>query len=336
MDNNIILKVSNLQTKFKMGKKTAHAVNDVSFELKKSVILGIVGESGCGKSVTAYSILQLLPKTGYITKGKIQYFDSNGKEYILSDYGRYSREIRAIRGKDIAIIFQDPMSSLDPVYSVGSQIAENLLEHEKLSKKEAKERIIKMLKELGIPIPEKRYYDYPHQFSGGMKQRVMIATAMICNPNILIADEPTTALDVTIQAQILTLMKELRNNYGTSIIFITHNMGIIAETCDEVAVMYMGRIVEFGPLEKVFNNPLHPYTKALLKSVPVLGISKKGELESIGGNTPDVLTVFKGCEFEARCKFAGEKCQQYSPDDEIIEKGHHVRCWLFEGGNKNS
>ena len=336
MNNNIVLKVTNLQTKFKIGKRIVHAVNDISFELKKSTTLGIVGESGCGKSVTANSIMQLLPKSGYIANGKIQYFNNSGKEFVLSDFGRNSKEIRAIRGKDIAMIFQDPMSSLDPVYNIGNQIAENLMQHVKLSKKEAIKRIVNMLTELGIGNPEKRYYDYPHQFSGGMKQRVMIAIAMICNPNILIADEPTTALDVTIQAQILTLMKELQNNYGTSIILITHNMGVIAETCDKVAVMYMGRIVEFGSLEKIFNNPLHPYTKALLKSVPVLGAGKRAELKTISGSTPDASIVFDGCEFEPRCDFACKKCGQLPPIDKIMEDNQHVRCWLYEGGNKNN
>jgi len=334
-NSNIVLKVTNLQTKFHVGKRIVHAVNDVSFELKYGTTLGIVGESGCGKSVTAHSIMQLLPKAGYIANGVVRYYDKSGKERILSSFGRNSKEIRAIRGKAIAMIFQDPSSSLDPVYCIGSQIAENLFQHEKLSKKEGKLRVVNILMELGIPTPEKRYNDYPHQFSGGMKQRVMIATAMICNPDILIADEPTTALDVTIQAQILTLMKELQKNYGTSIILITHNMGIIAETCDEVAVMYMGRIVEFGSLEQIFNSPLHPYTKALLKSVPVLGVGKRAELESIRGITPDASIVFAGCEFEPRCDYACEKCKQFPPYDQTIKDNHHVRCWLYAGGNED-
>lgn len=336
MNINIILKVSNLQTKFKVGKRIVHAVNDVSFELKSGTTLGIVGESGCGKSVTAHSIIKLLPQAGRITKGKIQYFDKSGKEHVLTGYGQKSKEIRSIRGKDIAMIFQDPSSSLNPVYTIGSQIAENLLQHEEVSKRDVKKRVVDILKELGIPEAEQRYNDYPHQFSGGMKQRVMIAIAMICNPNILIADEPTTALDVTIQAQILTLMKELQKNYGTSIILITHNMGIIAETCDEVGVMYMGRIVEFGSLEQVFNTPLHPYTKALLKSVPILGIGKNEELMSIRGNTPDASIVFEGCEFESRCDFASEKCRQLPPPDKTLDANHRVRCWLYAGGIENA
>lgn len=334
--SDIVLRVKDLQTKFKVGHNIVNAVNGVSFELRKGTTLGIVGESGCGKSVTAHSIIKLLPKAGYIPCGTVQYFSNDGKEHILSDYGRDSKQIREVRGKEIAIIFQDPMSSLDPVYSIGSQIAENLLQHEKISKKEARDRIIDMLTSLGIPIPEKRYDEYPYQFSGGMKQRVMIATAMICNPNILIADEPTTALDVTIQAQILCLMKELQKTHGTSIILITHNMGVVAESCDDVAVMYMGRIVEFGSAEQIFNTPLHPYTKGLLRAVPVMGFDRDVELGSIRGSTPDAATVFSGCEFEPRCDFACEKCKNHHPKDLTLEDRHRVRCWLYCGGKDDA
>jgi ABC-type dipeptide/oligopeptide/nickel transport system ATPase component len=257
-----VLKVTDLKTQFKVGNRTVHAVNGVSFLLRRGTTLGIVGESGCGKSVTAHSILQLLPKAGSITDGRVEYVDNSGETRILSDFKRSGREMRAVRGKEIAIIFQDPMSSLDPVYSIGRQIEENLRHHEKISKKEARARIIRMLEALDIPAPDKRYDEYPFQFSGGMKQRVMIATAMICNPNILIADEPTTALDVTIQAQILALMKKLQTEYGTSIILITHNMGIVAEACDDVAVMYMGHIVEFGSLNQIFYEAAPLYERA--------------------------------------------------------------------------
>lgn len=335
MKKDVILKVDHLKTEFKVGKRTVHAVNDVCFELKRGTTLGIVGESGCGKSVTAHSVLQLLPKMGHIVGGTVEYAAAEDKVQILSSYGKKSREIRAIRGKDISMIFQDPMSTLNPVYTIGSQISENLLKHEKLTKKQARERVVKLLAELGIPIPEKRYDEYPHQFSGGMKQRVMIAIAMICNPNILIADEPTTALDVTIQAQILALMKELQKNHGTSIILITHNMGVVAEICDEVAVMYMGKVVEFGTLEQVFNNPLHPYTRALMKSVPVLGMGKHIELESIKGSTPDASSDFNHCEFEPRCELACERCLKDFPRDIMIEDNHRVRCCLYEGSENN-
>ncbi len=329
MDNNVILRVKNLQAKFKVGKRMVHAVNDVSFELKKGATLGIVGESGCGKSVTAHSIMQLLPKAGKITNGTIEYF-GGVRPVDITSYKRNSREIREIRGKDISMIFQDPMSALNPVYTVGRQIIENLSQHEKLTKHGQRARVIEMLKELGIPEPERRFDEYPHQFSGGMRQRVMIGIAMICNPNILIADEPTTALDVTIQAQILDLMKRVQKDYGTSVIMITHNMGIVAEVCDDVAVMYMGRVVEYGTLEQIFENPLHPYTKALLKSVPVLGIGKEKKLESIRGTTPDASNEFTSCEFADRCDRAMDICRQKLPVDQTMEGGHRVRCFLYE------
>jgi len=332
---NIVLRVHDLKTKFHVGKSVVHAVNGVSFELKYGSTLGIVGESGCGKSVTALSVMQLLPKAGSIAGGSVVYRDRQGREYELSRYKRTGRDIRAIRGKEIAMIFQDPMSSLNPVYKIGSQIAENLREHEKMDQKAARRRVIDMLAELGIPTPEKRYHSYPHEFSGGMRQRVMIATAMICNPNILIADEPTTALDVTIQAQILELMKDVQQKYGTSIIMITHNMGIVAETCDHVAVMYMGQIVEYGALAQIFESPLHPYTQALLQSVPVLGIGKGKELRSIRGATPDASETFAGCVYEPRCDHAREACRKSPPSNTVMSGGHRVQCWLYSGGGEN-
>ena len=334
MNKDIVLKVENLQTKFTVGKRIVHAVNDVSFELKSGSTLGVVGESGCGKSVTAHSIIQLLPKNGNITNGSVTYRTKAGKELDLTSFKRNGKSIRQIRGQEIAMIFQDPLASLDPVYKIGTQIAENLLEHENISRHEARERVVKLLSELGIPVPEKRYDDYPHQFSGGMKQRVMIATAMICNPNILIADEPTTSLDVTIQAQILNLMKEVQKEHGTSIILITHNMGIIAETCDDVVVMYMGKVVEYGTLEQVFNNSKHPYTKALLQSVPVLGIGKEAKLEPIRGTTPDASDVLEGCVFAPRCDHAMDICWKKPPSELYLEDKHRVRCWLYEKGVK--
>ena len=334
-DTNVVLSVKNLQTKFRVGKKTVHAVNDVSIDLKYGKTLGLVGESGCGKSVTALSVMQLLPKAGFIAGGSIEYKDRFGVSSDISKFKRNGKDIRAIRGKEIAMIFQDPMSSLNPVYRIGSQIAENLFLHEKINKNEARKRVIEMLAELGIPMPEERYNSYPHEFSGGMRQRVMIAMAMICNPNILIADEPTTALDVTIQAQILELMKEVQKKYGTSIILITHNMGIVAETCDDVSVMYMGNIVEYGNLEQIFNDPLHPYTKALLESVPILGIDNDEELKSIRGVTPDASEIFEGCSFEPRCDDACAICKTKPPQNVVSEDGHLVRCHLYSKGVKN-
>ena len=330
MEKDIILKVEGLKTKFHSDRKIVNAVNGVNFELERGKTLCIVGESGCGKSVTAHSVMQLLPKTGFIDDGSVLYTPEPGNTKCLTDYKRNSKEVREIRGKDIAMIFQDPMTSLNPVYTIGDQISENLLKHEKLTKEEAKKRVIAMLESLGIPEAEKRYDSYPHQFSGGMRQRVMIAIAMICNPKILIADEPTTALDVTIQAQILDLMKNMQKEFGTSVILITHNMGIVAEIADSVAVMYMGRIVEFGTIKQVFTEPKHPYTKALMRSVPVLGMPKTKELETLEGSTPDASTVFTGCEFANRCRFAKEQCFNRFPVDTVLENDHRVRCLMFE------
>ena len=330
-----ILKVEDLQTRFKVGKRTVNAVNGVTFNLKRGKTLCIVGESGCGKSVTAHSIMQLLPANGYIGGGSVKYYPTPDECIELSSLKKNARQLRSIRGKDISMIFQDPMSTLNPVYTVGDQIIENLRNHEKISKKDARARAVKWLADLGIPNPEERLNQYPHEFSGGMKQRVMIAIAMICNPGILIADEPTTALDVTIQAQILELIKKVQKDYGTSVIMITHNMGIVAEIADDVAVMYMGRVVECGSLKQIFTNPTHPYTKALMRSVPVLGMSKEQELETIEGTTPDASTVFTGCEFADRCAYATPECSKRFPVDTWVESGHIVRCLLFEEGTED-
>lgn len=331
MENkDIILKIEHLKTEIGVGKKTVHAVNDANLVLERGKTLGIVGESGCGKSITAFSVMQLIPKTAKITGGTVTFFPKNGEPKVLSEYKTNDKEMRAIRGKDIAMIFQDPMASLNPVYTIGEQIMENLKNHEKLPKGEAKARIIKLLGELGIPAPEQRYNEYPHQFSGGMKQRVMIAIAMICNPSILIADEPTTALDVTIQSQILALMKQVQETHGTSIALITHNMGIVANFCDNVAVMYMGRDVESGTVEQIFNNPQHPYTKALLSSVPVLGMDRDQELSTIEGSTPDPTKAYDYCEFAPRCPYVSERCKISHPDHVEIDPGHLVRCYRCE------
>ncbi|WP_284639277.1 ABC transporter ATP-binding protein [Paenibacillus silviterrae] len=328
-EEDLILKVENLQTQFDLGKRVVKAVNGVSFNVRKGSTLGVVGESGCGKSVTAHSILQLLPKLGRITDGSITYY-SNAGEIILSRLKKNGNTIRSIRGKDISMIFQDPMASLNPVYTIGDQICENLLQHESISKKEAFEKAVEMLTLLGIPHAASRMKDYPHQFSGGMKQRVMIAMAMVCNPRLLIADEPTTALDVTIQAQILELMKEVQAKYGTSIILITHNMGIVADMADDIAVMYMGRIVEFGSVRQVLGSPQHPYTKALMESVPVLGIGKHERLKTIRGSTPDPSERLEGCEFAPRCDFATDQCKAV-PQEVDLGDGHRARCWNLEG-----
>ena len=329
---NTILKIENLKVEFKVDKRTVHAVNDVSLTVHRGRILGIVGESGCGKSVTAHSILQLLPRNGEIVNGRILFApDPEGEPVELHALKRSGKAIRSIRGQKISMIFQDPMMSLNPVYPIGKQILENLKIHEKkLSKKAAVGRVVNMLQEMGIPEAEQRFHEYPHQFSGGMKQRVMIAIAMICNPKLLIADEPTTALDVTIQKQILRLIKKLRDEFETSVILITHNMGIVAETCDEVAVMYMGRVVESGTVQQIFENPQHPYTRALLRSVPVPGMPPDVELESIPGSTPDASVAFDHCEFEPRCRYACEKCRSGFPEVRECGEGHLVRCFVRE------
>ncbi|WP_135557347.1 ABC transporter ATP-binding protein [Paenibacillus cymbidii] len=330
VDRDLVLKVDNLQTQFDLGRRIVRAVNGVSFEVRKGRTLGVVGESGCGKSVTAHSILQLLPKLGHITNGSITYY-ADGKETVLSKLKKNGSEMRSIRGKEIGMIFQDPMASLNPVYTIGNQICENILQHERISKQEAIDRAVEMLTLLGIPRAASRLKDYPHQFSGGMKQRVMIAIAMVCNPRLVIADEPTTALDVTIQAQILELMKSMQQRLGTSIILITHNMGIVADMADDIAVMYMGRIVEFGSVRQVLGSPRHPYTKALLHSVPTLGIGKHERLATIRGNTPDPSDMPPGCEFAPRCDFATDACQTV-PAETDLGGGHRVRCWNCQGG----
>lgn len=330
--NDLILKVENLQTQFDIGSRQIKSVKGVSFNVKKGRTMGIVGESGCGKSVTALSILQLLPKAGTIHSGTITYY-SDAEEIVLSRLKKNENKMRSVRGKEISMIFQDPMASLNPLYTIGNQICENLLQHERINKREATERAITLLTQLGIPKAASRLKDYPHQFSGGMKQRTMIAMAMINNPKLLIADEPTTALDVTIQAQILELMKDIQQKLGTSIILITHNMGIISDMADDVAVMYMGRIIEYGTVQQILDNPRHPYTKALLKSVPVLGAGKTGRLQTIRGNTPSPSDVLKGCAFMPRCDFATAVCASEPPEIDLGE-GHNARCWNCREGVK--
>lgn len=297
----------------------------MSFQVKKGKTLCVVGESGCGKSVTASSIMQLLPKLSRIEEGEIIYHGENG-DIRIDQLERNGKEMRNLRGKDIAMIFQDPMTALNPVYTIGYQIMENILGHEKVSKKEAYDRTLNLLIGMGIPFPEQRINEYPHQFSGGMRQRAMIAMAMSCNPKVLIADEPTTALDVTIQAQIFELMEKLKRDYETAILLITHDMGVVAELADEVAVMYMGNIIESGDVREVLKTPAHPYTEALLKSIPILGKGREQELHPIKGSTPDPFDRPIGCQFAPRCNYACEKCNTM-PSEEIISKTHMVRCW---------
>jgi oligopeptide transport system ATP-binding protein len=320
-----VLSVRNLQTRFFTRAGVVYAVDDVSFDVMPGETVGIVGESGCGKSVTSLSIMRLIPSPpGRIVGGEMLLtVDGETRDLVkLSE-----REMREVRGNDIAMIFQDPMTSLNPVYTVGNQIAESLMLHLGLSASEAERRAIDLLKRVGIPAAEDRIHAYPHQFSGGMRQRVMIAIALACNPNVLIADEPTTALDVTIQAQILELMAGLNRDFGTAIILITHDLGVVAEVCQRVIVMYAGKIVEQGSAKDLFANPQHPYTIGLLKSIPRLGENVKDQLSTIGGLPPDLLAPPKGCRFRPRCPRRQAKCEAEPP---LIETapGQQARCWF--------
>ena len=331
----IILDVKNLNTSFVSDRKEVRIVKDVSFQLKRGHALAVVGESGCGKSVTMNSIMRFLGKNAVIHADSIQYNALHGDvvtEYHLEQYKNANGpEMRNLRGPEMSMVFQDPMSSLNPVYKVGDQVAEGLLQHnKKMTKKEAREKVLEMFRMLGIPNPEERIDNYPHQFSGGMKQRVVIAIAMICNPELIICDEPTTALDVTIQAQIMELLKSMQTKEGKSIILITQNMGLVAEMADEVCVMYMGRIIEFGTLEDIFDRTAHPYTKALLRSVPVLGLADGQKLETIPGSTPNPADLKGGCEFADRCDHCTEQCRKKDIPLFEISAGHHVRCLKYK------
>ena len=337
MDNKeIILDVKNLCTTFKVDRKEIPIVKNVTFQVKRGHALAVVGESGCGKSVTMNSIMRFLGNNAKVTADSIQYNaikDGVVTEHHLESIAKpHGPEMRALRGPEMSMVFQDPMSSLNPVYKVGDQVAEGLLQHNKgMTKKEAKQKVLELFRKLGIPDPEERINAYPHQFSGGMKQRVVIAIAMINNPELIICDEPTTALDVTIQAQIMELLKDMQVNEGKSIVLITHNMGLVAEMADEVCVMYMGRVVEYGSLEDVFDRTSHPYTKALLRSVPVLGLADGQKLETIPGATPNPADLKGGCEFADRCSECTAACREGRIPMYEIEPGHKVRCLKFAG-----
>ncbi|MHA1549166.1 MAG: ABC transporter ATP-binding protein [Alphaproteobacteria bacterium] len=325
MANDVALTVKDLKTFFYTEQRLNKAVNGVSFEIRKGKTLCIVGESGCGKSVTASTIMQLLPTLSRIEGGEIIYHSERG-DIRIDQLERNGREMRSIRGSEIAMIFQDPMTALNPVYTIGFQIGESLMYHTKLNRKQQRARIIELLQDMGIPLPEQRAGEFPHNYSGGMRQRAMIAMAMSCNPKILIADEPTTALDVTIQAQIFELMDKLKREHETAIMLITHDMGVVAELADEVAVMYMGNIVEAGTVDDVLRRPRHPYTRALLDSIPVLGRGKNQKISSIRGSTPDPHDRPKGCQFAPRCDFATEACSAM-PGEEMISDTHRIMCW---------
>lgn len=318
---NKLLEVENLKTSFRTHIGDVQAVRGVSFYLNKGEALGIVGESGCGKSVTMMSIMRLLEGNAIIESDKIIF---NGKDITNPT----ENDMQEIRGNEMAMIFQDPMTSLNPLFTVGDQLTEHLIKHKKISKKEAKEVAIKMLDMVGIPSPESRLKQYPHEFSGGMRQRVMIAMSLICEPNLIIADEPTTALDVTIQAQILDLMKDLKNKINTSIILITHDLGVVADLCTRINVMYGGIVVEEGSDEDIFYNGKHPYTWGLLNSVPNPKSEIKEKLTPIEGQPPDLLKPPVGCPFAARCKYAMKVCIQKQPPLFEISEGHKAACWL--------
>ena len=320
MDN--ILTIRDLKVAFQVKGKLAYALDGINIDIPRGKIVGIVGESGCGKSMTAMSIMGLIKNPGKIVGGSIDFCGTELTKLSVRDYAK-------IRGKDISMIFQEPMTSLNPVVKVGKQVMEAIILHEKISKEEAKMRVIEIFNEVGIPEAEKRFNSYPHELSGGLRQRVMIGMAMICKPKLLIADEPTTALDVTIEAQILKLMKKLCESVGTSIIMITHNMGVVAEICDYVYVMYAGRVVESTLTKILFNETAHPYTNGLLKSIPTLG-KKQDRLYTIKGNVPNILNLPEGCRFVDRCDYAQDICFSSRPADEYIKDNHMVSCFLHK------
>lgn len=334
-NSNVLLDIEHLKLSFFTPAGEVKALNDVSFQLKEGDVLGIVGESGSGKSVTAFSVMRLTPYPGKILNGKIDFNDHKIVE-------KTEKEMRSIRGNEVSIIFQDPMTSLNPVYTIGNQICEVILLHTSLNKAQAKERAIELLTLVGINEPEKRLKQYPHELSGGMRQRVMIAIALACEPKLLIADEPTTALDVTIQAQILELMVELKNKIGMSIIMITHDLGIVSAMCEKIAVMYAGKIVEYGTIDDIFYNPKHEYTKGLLKSIPKLTAKDHERLIPIEGTPVDMLNPPAGCPFAPRCEKCMKICLTKQPPYTHINDIHYSACWLLqkeefengkEGGN---
>ena len=316
-----LLEIRNLKTSFFTDNGEVRAVNGISYNLERGKVLGIVGESGSGKSVSAYSILQILASTGEIKDGSSIKFD--GQELV----GAKESVLKTIRGNKISIIFQDPMTSLNPTYTVGHQLMEAILLHTDRNKKQARERAIEMLKLVGINEPEKRVDQYPHEFSGGMRQRVGIAMALACEPDILIADEPTTALDVTIQAQIIDLMIKLQKELGMAIIMITHDLGVIAQICDEVIVMYAGSICEQGTADEIFYNPKHEYTKGLLRSIPTIN-TKGQKLKPISGTPIDLLNMPKGCPFAPRCENCMKICLTEMPERLLINENHAATCWM--------
>ena len=321
-NKDLLLDVNELEVSFFTHAGEVKAVRKVSYDLKYGEAMGIVGESGSGKSVSSYALMGIIPEPGKVLGGSINFED---KEII----GLPEAEMQKLRGKDVGMVFQDPMTSLNPVFTVGSQIDESLRKHTNLNKKQRQKRIIELFELVGINQPEKRLKQYPHEFSGGMRQRVMIAMALACNPKLLIADVPTTALDVTIQAQIIELLKELKEKINMSIIFITHDLGVISEICDKVAVMYAGNIIERGSIDDIFYNPKHPYTLGLLKSIPKINADEHERLIPIEGNPVDLINPPKGCAFAPRCDSCMNICMEQAPPVYSIENQHEASCWLL-------
>ncbi|HVO42996.1 MAG TPA: ABC transporter ATP-binding protein [Aggregatilineales bacterium] len=326
-----ILEIKNLKTYFFLERSTVRALDGVDLALPRKSTLGLVGESGCGKSVMAMSVMRLLQSPpAKIVDGQIQlHRKQTGETIDIARLDARGQEMRNIRGGDIAIVFQEPMMSLNPLYTIGDQIIEGVLVHQKISHRAATDRALEMLTKVQISAPKQRLHEYPHQLSGGMRQRVMIALALSCNPSILIADEPTTALDVTVQSQILDLMNQLQADFDASIILITHNLGVVSQMAEQVAVMYLGRIVEFAETHELFHKPLHPYTVGLLNSVPVLGRKRQQNLVPIKGMVPTPTEVIPGCAFAPRCPHAMKICQEQQPVLREVNPGHRTACWLY-------
>ena len=324
-----LIEIENLHITFPLEQGTINPVHDVSFSIPRAGTVGLVGESGCGKSMTGLSLLNLIPPPGKAVAGQINYYRENGSSIDIAALPPRGDEIRAIRGAEIAMIFQEPMSSLNPVYTIGQQITEMVRLHQKTDAKEARNRAIEMLRKVGIPLPEQRVDEFPHQLSGGMRQRAMIAMALSCNPRLLIADEPTTALDVTVQAQILDLMRGLQEETGMAILIISHDLGVIADLAEQVVVMYAGKVVEKGTAEAIFYDPQHPYTRGLLKAAPVLGQPSQERLYSIPGSVPSPLNMPRGCAFRPRCPERFAPCIE-PPLLTEVKPEHFARCWARE------
>ena len=343
MDNNVLLEIKDLRVSFPLDEGTVRAVEGVNLTIRRGEVLGVVGESGCGKSVTAHSILRIIPPPGRIEAGQILFHAAsqssvNGNGAVdLALLNPTGSEIRNIRGKDIAMIFQEPMSSFSPVHTIGNQVSEAILLHQDVTPAKAREMTIELLRLVGISGADQRVDNFPHQFSGGMRQRAMIAMALSCNPSLLIADEPTTALDVTIQAQILELMRGLQKRLGMAVMFITHNLGVIAQIADTVAIMYLGQVVEYGPVREILRNPKHPYTVDLLRAVPRLGKTAGQRLVAIEGSIPSPFQRPSGCPFHPRCsRMMPGRCEVHMPAVTQLDDQHSVRCLLYEPEKQNA